>query len=53
MFIYHTSAPVEVSVWRGGKSLLSDSYAFYDSVVSGGGGGGGERLVGASREGCC
>ena len=33
MFIYHTSAPVEVSVWRGGKSLLSDSYAFYDSVV--------------------
>ena len=24
---------MEVSVWRGGKSLLSDSYTFYDSVV--------------------
>ena len=33
VFIYHTSAPVEVSVWRGGRSLWSDFYAVYDSVV--------------------
>ena len=33
MFIYHTSAPVEVSVWLGGRSLWIDSSAFYDSVV--------------------
>ena len=33
MFIYHTSAPVEVSVWLGGRSLWIDFSAFYDSVV--------------------
>ena len=33
MFIYHTSAPVEVSVWLGGRSLWIGFSAFYDSVV--------------------
>ena len=30
LFIFHTSAPVEVSVWLGGRSLYSDYGAVYD-----------------------
>ena len=33
LFIYHTSTPVEVSVWLGGKSLKSDFCVFCDQVA--------------------